>query len=157
LRAEIEAIEKKLTSEDAAWRGEKKRLKAALARARVKRREKIRPVSPGGFGNFFSGCPVPGLVVFGALPSSTLPSFRRSRPSCALRSLCSVQQHWQNSNTAQEIGGLGRLMRWIGSMIVKATMRGAAVRYGIDPEEYYREPRSGGTSVTRAQAERWRY
>src|SRR6202020_3629585 len=34
---------------------------------------------------YFSGWPVPGLVVFGALPSSTLPSLRKSRPSCALR------------------------------------------------------------------------
>jgi hypothetical protein len=29
--------------------------------------------------------PAPGGVVFGASPSSTRPSFRRSRPSCALR------------------------------------------------------------------------
>src|SRR6202012_400413 len=39
----------------------------------------------GGRNISFSGWPVPGLVVFGALPSSTLPSLRKSRPSCALR------------------------------------------------------------------------
>src|SRR6201746_2201879 len=44
------------------------------------------PVSGGGgIRVYFSGWPVPGLVVFGALPSSTLPSLRRSRPSCAFR------------------------------------------------------------------------
>src|ERR1700743_1723663 len=43
-----------------------------------------------GFSNikiadYFSGWPVPGLVVFGSLPSSIRPSLRRSRPSWALR------------------------------------------------------------------------
>ena len=44
------------------------------------------PVADGVDGFvYFPGWPVPGLVVFGALPSSTLPSLRKSRPSCALR------------------------------------------------------------------------
>jgi hypothetical protein len=52
---------------------------------------------------------------------------------------------------------VAKLIRRIGSMIVTAAVRGAGVRYGIDPVENYSERRVNETSVTRAQAERWRY
>jgi hypothetical protein len=45
----------------------------------------------------------------------------------------------------------------IDAAIVRAAVRGAAVRYGMLSDEYYREPGTGPTYVTRAQADRWRY
>jgi hypothetical protein len=60
-------------SENAAWGEEEKRLKAALRPpAGVGRHKKPPPFCGGGLGIYFSGWPVPGLVVFGALPSSFL-------------------------------------------------------------------------------------
>jgi hypothetical protein len=48
--------------------------------------ENFAPASAGAkIFVYFSGWPVPGFVVLGALPSSTLPSLRKSRRSCALR------------------------------------------------------------------------
>jgi hypothetical protein len=60
------------------------------------------------------------------------------------------------AGTARE-NGVVELLRRIGSAIERATVPGAAMRYGVGPDEYYREPGSRTTHVTRAQAERWRY
>ena len=43
-----------------------------------------------------------------------------------------------------------KLMRRLGAAIVKATVRGAAVWYGMDPDQYLRDAGRNATCITRA-------